>query len=91
MLIMSWEAGSILIKKSLNLSLINRNDMIIRKTILQPVYLNSTILWKNPVVLTVINKKTQKHLEKPREIKETFDKNGERRLMKIGDDVIAIK
>lgn len=78
-------------KESLDLPLHNKKGIIVNKTMLQPENFNKMYSlkgsgsayggkWKP--------KKTEdeRFLGKPGEIKETFDKNGERRLTKIGDD-----
>lgn len=83
-------------KESLNLPLHNKKGIIVNKTMLQPENFNKMYSlkgsgsayggkWKP--------KKTEdeRFLGKPGEIKETFDKNGERRLTKIGDDGRATK
>lgn len=83
-------------KESLDLPLHNKKGIIVNKTMLQPENFNKMYSlkgsgsayggkWKP--------KKTEdeRFLGKPGEIKETFDKNGERRLTKIGDDGRATK
>lgn len=83
-------------KESLDLPLHNKKGIIANKTMLQPENFNKMYSlkgsgsayggkWKP--------KKTEdeRFLGKPGEIKETFDKNGERRLTKIGDDGRATK
>lgn len=83
-------------KESLDLPLYNKKGIIVNKTMLQPENFNKMYSlkgsgsayggkWKP--------KKTEdeRFLGKPGEIKETFDKNGERRLTKIGDDGRATK
>lgn len=83
-------------KESLDLPLHNKKGIIVNKTMFQPENFNKMYSlkgsgsayggkWKP--------KKTEdeRFLGKPGEIKETFDKNGERRLTKIGDDGRATK
>lgn len=83
-------------KKSLDLPLHNKKGIIVNKTMLQPQNFNKIYSlkgsgsayggkWKP--------KKTEdeRFLGEPGEIKETFDKNGERRLTKIGYDGRATK
>lgn len=83
-------------KESLDLPLHNKKGIIVNKTMLQPENFNKMYSlkgsgsayggkWKP--------KKTEdeRFLGKPGEIKKTFDKNGERRLTKIGDDGRATK
>lgn len=83
-------------KESLDLPLHNKKGIIVNKTMLQPENFNKMYSlkgsgsayggkWKP--------KKTEdeRFLGKPGEIKETFDKNGERRLTKIGDNGRATK
>lgn len=83
-------------KESLDLPLHNKKGIIVNKTMLQPENFNKMYSlkgsgsayggkWKPKKT------KDERFLGKPGEIKETFDKNGERRLTKIGDDGRATK
>ncbi len=83
-------------KNTINLLSTAKKGIIIKKTIVQPVNLHMEPLNKGTGSAyggEWIPKKTddERFLGEPGEIKESFDKNGERRLTKIGDDGRAVK